>query len=51
VTFCLVGYLAGNSYSTVESTIGRWAAVGTAVLVVLALVVWHLRRRRRERRT
>jgi len=46
LTFCLVGYLAGNSYAKVESSIGRWAAVATAVVVVLALVVWHLRRRR-----
>jgi membrane-associated protein len=49
MTFCLVGYLAGNSYSKVESTIGRWAAVATAGVVVLALTVWHLRRRRRGR--
>ena len=48
LTFCLVGYLAGNSYAKVESSIGRWAAVATAVVVVLALGVWHLRRRRRE---
>jgi membrane protein DedA with SNARE-associated domain len=50
VTFCLVGYLAGNSYRQVESQIGRWGAVATAALVVTVLVVWHVRRRRAERR-
>ena len=29
VTFCLVGYLAGNSYHLVEKVIGRGAAVMT----------------------
>lgn len=49
VTFCLVGYLAGNSYATVERTVGRWAAVASAAVVVLGLVVWHHRKRQRER--
>ena len=47
-TFCLVGYLAGNSYEAVERQIGLWGAVGTASLVVAVVVVLHVRRRRAE---
>jgi membrane protein DedA with SNARE-associated domain len=50
ITFCLVGYLAGNSYHRVEGMIGRGAAVFTAVIVVAGLVAWHLHRRRAEAR-
>ncbi|HYJ75322.1 MAG TPA: DedA family protein [Kineosporiaceae bacterium] len=49
VTFCLVGYLAGNSYEVVASRIGTGGALVTATVVVAALVVWHVRRRRAER--
>jgi membrane protein DedA with SNARE-associated domain len=45
-TFCLVGYLAGNSYEVVASRIGTSGALVTAAVVVTALVVWHVRRRR-----
>jgi membrane-associated protein len=45
ITFCLVGYLAGNSYQAVEQTVGRWGAIGTAAVVVIALLIWHFRRR------
>lgn len=45
----LLGYLAGNSYETVERLVGRAAALAVAAVVVAALVVWHVRRRRRER--
>ena len=48
LTFCLVGYLAGASYEVVERRVGLAGAVITAVAVVTALVVWHLRRRRHE---
>jgi membrane protein DedA with SNARE-associated domain len=47
-TFCLVGYLAGNSYEAVASRIGTGGALVTAAVVVGAIVVWHVRRRRRE---
>jgi|tagenome__1003787_1003787.scaffolds.fasta_scaffold20974783_2 membrane-associated protein len=50
VTFCLVGYLAGNSYEAVESQIGIWGAVATVALVVGTVVVLHVRRRRAEAR-
>ncbi|MFN0283324.1 MAG: DedA family protein [Kineosporiaceae bacterium] len=46
VTFCLVGYLAGNSYTVVERTVGRAGAVVTLLVVLGALVVWQVRRRR-----
>ena len=48
-TFCLVGYLAGNSYEVVRRRIGIWGAVATVVLVVGLVVVLHLRRRRAGR--
>ncbi|WP_395656466.1 DedA family protein [Nocardioides sp.] len=48
VTFCLVGYFAGASYQKVASAIGEGAAVLVGLIVVTALVVWHVRRRRRE---
>jgi membrane-associated protein len=50
VTFCLVGYLAGNSYTEVEKYIGRGGAVATVCVLVVALVAWHLRKRRLRRR-
>ena len=48
ITFSLVGYFAGASYEKVASTIGKGAAVVVAVLVVAGVVVWRVRRRRRE---
>jgi membrane-associated protein len=48
--FVLLGYLAGNSYATVERAAGRGAALAVLALVVLALVIWRLRRRRAERK-
>lgn len=48
ITFCLVGYLAGESYHVVERQVGAAGAGTTAVVVIGALVAWHLGRRRRE---
>ncbi len=45
VTFCLVGYLAGSSYTVVEKAIGRAGAAVTLVVVLVVLVVWHRSRR------
>lgn len=42
------GYLAGRSYARVETWLGRGAAIGVAVIVVVALVVWQVRRHRAE---
>jgi membrane-associated protein len=49
ITFSLVGYFAGASYEKVASAIGKGTAVVVGVLVIVALVVWRVRRRRRER--
>ena len=43
----LLGYLAGNSYAAVEKTFGRATALVAAAVVVIGLVVWSIRRRRR----
>jgi len=42
------GYLAGRSYARVETWLGRGAAVAVGVVVVVALVVWQVRRHRAE---
>jgi membrane-associated protein len=47
VGFVLLGYLAGNSYAQVEKTAGRWIAVVVAVLVVIGIIVWRVRKHRR----
>lgn len=48
VTFSLVGYFAGASYEKVASRIGEGAAVVVAAGVVAAVLVWRVRRHRRE---
>jgi membrane-associated protein len=53
VTVVLLGYAAGASYKTIESTFGTGAAIVLAVIVVLGLIAWRVRRhvvRRREER-
>lgn len=50
VAFTLVGFLAGNSYTTIEKSVGRWAAIAVAAVVVAALVVWRVREHRSEAR-
>ncbi|HEY6798872.1 MAG TPA: DedA family protein [Kineosporiaceae bacterium] len=49
LTFCLVGYLAGASYEVVARGIGTAGAVVTGLVVLVALVGWHWRRRHAER--
>ena len=44
----LLGYLAGNSYAAIEKTFGRAAALVAAGIVVIGLIIWTIRRRRRE---
>jgi membrane-associated protein len=46
VGYCLLGYLAGSAYSAVESRVGTGLAVAVALVVVAALTVWVVRRRR-----
>jgi membrane protein DedA with SNARE-associated domain len=48
VTFSLIGYFAGASYEKVASAVGEGTAVVIALLVLGALVVWRVRRKRRE---
>jgi len=50
VSFTLLGYLAGASYRTVEKVAGRGGEVILA-LVLLVVLVFAIRRRRRERDT
>ena len=44
-TVVLLGYAAGASYAQVEKFVGRDAALAVLVVVVIALVVWRVRRR------
>ncbi|MFE0464511.1 DedA family protein [Kitasatospora sp. NPDC058965] len=48
VGFVALGYFAGAAYSRIEALVGRGLAVLVAVLVIAALVVWRLRKHRRE---
>jgi membrane-associated protein len=50
-TVVLVGYGAGASYARVEQEVGRDSALVVAAVLVLALVVWRVRRHRLDRRT
>lgn len=45
----VVGYLAGNSYATIAHRLGQGSAVVVAVVVMAAVVVWRLHRRREGR--
>jgi membrane-associated protein len=47
--FVLLGYLAGNSYAAVEKTVGRGAALAVLTVVLVAVLVWRIRRHRAER--
>jgi membrane protein DedA with SNARE-associated domain len=51
IAVVLVGYFAGESYARIEKLVGRGAAIVIAAIVVVALVVWQVRRRRAERGT
>lgn len=44
----LAGYLAGASYARVEKALGRGAALVVLALVIVAFIVWQIRRRRAE---
>jgi membrane-associated protein len=45
---CLIGYFAGASYERVASRMGTGSAVVIGVLIVTVVVLWRLRRHRRE---
>lgn len=44
----LAGYLAGASYTQVESWLGHGTAIAVAVIVIAGVVVWRIRRHRRH---
>lgn len=48
--FVVLGYVAGNSYATVEKTVGRSVVIVVVALVVVGVVVWRVRKHRAERR-
>ena len=48
VGYCLLGYLAGSAYVVVEREVGAGFAIAIAALVVAVLVIWAVRRHRRE---
>jgi membrane protein DedA with SNARE-associated domain len=48
LTFCFVGFLAGESYHVIEKRVGTAGAVVTAVILLGGLFVWHRRRRHRR---
>ena len=50
-TMVVAGYLAGESYHRVEKWLGRGAAVIVAVIVLVAIGVWAVRRHRKEARS
>jgi membrane protein DedA with SNARE-associated domain len=45
----LLGYLAGNSYTMIERTFGRAAALAFAALALFGIVLWSIRRHRQQR--
>jgi len=49
VGFAMVGFLAGAAYKKVEHMIGTGSAIAFAAVVVAGVLVWTIRRRRRER--
>jgi membrane protein DedA with SNARE-associated domain len=49
VAVVLVGYLAGNAYAKIQGYVGTGAAVVVAVIVIVALVVWRVRKAHSEK--
>lgn len=49
-TMVVAGYLAGESYHRVEKWLGRGAAIIVALIVLVAIAVWAVRRHRKEAR-
>lgn len=45
--FVTLGYLAGNSYHHLEKIVGRGFAIGVAVIIVGAIIVWRVRSEKR----
>ncbi len=49
VGFTLLGYFAGNSYQQVAKIAGRTAAFVVLGIVVLAVIIWRIRKHRAEK--
>jgi membrane-associated protein len=49
-TVVVLGYAAGASYAQVEKTFGRDAAFVVLAIVIIAAIVWRIRKHRAERR-
>jgi membrane-associated protein len=48
VAVVMIGYLAGNSYATVEKTFGQAAGLIVLALVLVGIGVWWVRRHRKQ---
>ena len=48
-TVVLTGYLAGQSFTRIEKTLGRGAAVVALVILGVILLVWRVRKHRAEK--
>ena len=46
--FVLLGYVAGNSYGVVQKYVGRGSAIFVVLIALVALVAWHIHKRRVE---
>jgi membrane-associated protein len=46
--FVVLGYLAGNSYKSLESKFGHYIAYAVAGIVIVAAIVWKIRSERSE---
>jgi membrane-associated protein len=48
-TVVVLGFAAGNSYAAVAHSLGRGAALVALGAALIAVLIWHVRRRRHER--
>jgi membrane-associated protein len=48
VAVVLLGYFAGSSYKRIEHIFGQAAAITVAVAAIISLVIWQIRRHRRD---
>ncbi len=48
VTVVLAGFFAGESFTQVEGVLGKASAIVLAVVLVAAVVIWRIRKRRSE---
>jgi membrane-associated protein len=50
IAFVMLGYFAGNSYQAIAKTVGRDITAVVAIVLVLALIGWQVRKYVRARR-